>query len=373
MKDPRLQNLARILVHYSTHIQPGERVGITAYGSAPEAYPLLTEIFREVLNAGGYPHIYFLPFLIEGIDSIFYSEANQNQLEYVDPFYEIIAKEFDCDIYFKCQSNTRSLSNVDPTRIQSRRRAYTELEKIYFQRAAEGSLRWVYALYPTPGFAQDAEMSLEQYEDFVYSATYADTDDPISSWQQVEQYQKRLVDWFRGKQRVELKGPHVDLSFSIEERTFISCDGKANMPDGEIFTGPVEDTVNGWFESTFPAIHDGVDVGQVALRFEAGRVVHAQAEKHPDHLIQAIDTDEGAHYLGEFGIGTNDRIQTFTKNMLFDEKIAGTIHVALGIGFPETGSKNESAIHWDFLCDMRAGGQIIVDDQLIYESGEFEI
>jgi aminopeptidase len=185
--------------------------------------------------------------------------------------------------------------------------------------------------------------------------------------------QKKLVDWLEGKQRIELKGPHVDLNFSIEGRSFENCDGKKNMPDGEIFTGPVEDSVNGWIESTFPANYFSVEVGQVSLRFENGRVVYAKAEKHQEHLEAMVETDEGSHRLGEFGIGTNKGIKSFTKNILFDEKIAGTIHVALGNGYNETGSLNESTVHWDFLCDMRQGGQIIVDGQTIYDSGEFII
>ena len=214
-------------------------------------------------------------------------------------------------------------------------------------------------------------MSLEEYEDFVYSSMLVDTEDPVSLWEEIGRKQKRLVEWLAGRKTVQVKGKHVDLNFSIEGRTFISCDGHYNMPDGEIFTGPVEDSVNGWLESTYPAIHYGVDVGKVSFRFENGIIVRADAEKNQAHLDKMLATDQGSHRLGEFGIGTNNAIKVFTKNMLFDEKIGGTIHVAAGLGYPESGAKNESAIHWDFLCDMTDGGQITVDGQQFYNSGRF--
>jgi aminopeptidase len=216
-------------------------------------------------------------------------------------------------------------------------------------------------------------MSLQEYEAFVYSATYSDSDDPVSAWNAVAKRQKKVVEWLLGKKQVHVRGRYIDITFSIDGRTFISCDGHLNMPDGEVFTGPVDGTVNGWFESSFPAVEYGVDVGKVAFRFEDGIAVRAEAEKNQDHLTKMLETDEGARRVGEFGIGTNDRIKLFTKNMLFDEKIGGTIHLAVGRAYPETGAKNESAIHWDFLCDMKDGGQIIVDDQVLYESGKFAV
>jgi aminopeptidase len=373
MKDPRIQNLARILVDYSVAVKPKDLVAITILGELSIAKPLVVEVLRRVLQAGGYPHLLFDHTSIEELAYVFFSEANADQLQHIDPFYEKCIKEFDCRIGILCESDSRELSSIDPSRLSAWSRAYAELIKIKDKRAMEGSFRWVVGLYPTSGYAQDAEMSLEEYENFAFAASGADLDDPMMPWKLLGEKQKKLVDWLAGKKHVELKGPHVDLSFSIEGRSFENCDGRKNMPDGEIFTGPVEDSVNGWIESTFPANYFSVEVGKVALRFEKGRVVHAQSEKHQEHLTAMIETDEGSHRLGEFGIGTNQGIKKFTKNMLFDEKIAGTIHVALGKGYKETGSLNESSIHWDFLCDMRQGGQIIIDGQTIYDSGEFLI
>jgi aminopeptidase len=216
-------------------------------------------------------------------------------------------------------------------------------------------------------------MSLEEYEDFVFSSTLADTEDPIALWGELGRKQQALVDWLAGRKAVQVRGNHVDLSFSIAGRTFMNCDGHVNMPDGEICTTPLEDSANGWLESTYPAVNYGIDVGRVAFRFENGVIVRADPEKNQAHLDKLLATDEGARRLGEFGIGTNSAIKLFTKNMLFDEKMAGTIHVAAGAGIPETGAAHDSAIHWDFLCDMAEGGRITVDGELFYDSGRFLI
>jgi aminopeptidase len=163
------------------------------------------------------------------------------------------------------------------------------------------------------------------------------------------------------------------MTVSIHERTFINSDGRRNMPSGEIFTGPVESSVNGWVRFTYPAIFAGREVDGVELRFENGKVVDASAQKNEDFLLKTLDIDDGARYLGEFAIGTNNGIDRFTKSILYDEKIGGTIHMALGMGYPETGSQNKSSIHWDMICDMRDGGQIWVDDELFYEGGKFAV
>jgi aminopeptidase len=226
-------------------------------------------------------------------------------------------------------------------------------------------------MYPTLAYAQDAEMSLAEFEDYVYGTMFADTDDPIGAWQAVHAEQQQLVDWLAGKREIEVKGPNVELKLSIEGRGFINSDGTRNMPSGEIFTSPVEESLEGWVRFSYPAIRDSREVEGIELRFERGRITGASAEKNEEFLLAMLDTDAGSRYIGEFAIGTNRRIDRFIKNMLFDEKIGGTIHMAVGYGFPEAGSKNESAIHWDMLCDMRAGGQILVDGELFYDSGEF--
>ena len=367
MADPRVVNLARTLVNYSTKVQPGDNVAI---GGSYLAAPLLREVYREVLRAGGYPHTFVS---IDGLGEIFFQEANDEQLQHVSPIDELVRGTFDVSIGVGGAFNTRSLSNVDPAKQSLRAKAHADLMQTYMKRSAAGEFRWVGTLFPTHASAQDADMSLADFEDYVYGATYADTDDPVAEWQAIHDMQQRLVDWLVGKKHVTVKGPNVDMTLSIEGRTFINSDGTHNMPSGEIFTGPVEDSVNGWVRFTYPAVTHGREVDGVELTFENGKVVKASATKNEGFLLSQLDTDPGARYLGEWAIGTNRKINRFIKSILFDEKIGGTIHMAVGAGYPETGSKNKSAIHWDMICDMRDGGTIVVDGEKIYESGEFLI
>lgn len=365
MRDPRVDKLAQILVRYSTEVQPGDWVLIR--GSVA-ALPLVQATVREVVRAGGNPT---LQLEHDEISEILLRESSDEQLAWLAPYEQMMAEQVDVRIGIYGASNTRALSGVDPKRQQVMQNARRHLSKIYRDRSAAGTHRWTLTQFPTPAYAQEADMSLADYEDFIYAATYADQEDPVACWQQVHDTQQRLVDWLKGKDQVVVRGPNVDLTLSIAGRTFINSDGKRNMPSGEIFTGPVEDSVNGWIRFTFPAIYNGREVEGIELRFEEGKVVEATARKNEAFLLDQLDTDEGARYVGEFAIGTNKGIDRFTKSILFDEKIGGTIHMAVGAGYPETGSKNQSAIHWDMICDMRDGGQIWIDDELFYESGRF--
>jgi aminopeptidase len=309
----------------------------------------------------------------EGLDQIFLSEANDDQLKHIDVLWMKVNEEFDVRIDIKSRYNTRSLSNIDTQRMKLRGQAYKGIVQTIFERYASGDLRRVSTLYPTQAYAQEADMSFEEFTEYVYKTTYSDSDDPVAEWKRIHGEQQKLVDWLRGKKDVKVKGPNIDLELSIDGRVFINAAGKGNMPCGEIFTGPVEDSVKGWVRFTFPAIYMGREVEGVELQFEHGRVVKASAAKNESLLLSMLDIDEGSRYLGEFAIGTNYQMDRFIKEILFDEKIGGTIHMALGAGYPYTGSVNKSGIHWDMLCDMRDGGQIFVDGDLLYESGEFLI
>ena len=375
MTDPRISNLAKVLVNYSTKVGENDLVAIVG---RPTATPLIQEIYREVLRSGGHPYLLpasARPWLpgYEGLDHIFLSEASEDQLRHVDLFAKKVVEEFDVRITIKSHFNTRSLSNVDPSHLRIRQQAYKDIQKIFMERSSSGSLRWVVTLFPTQAFAQEADMSLEEFRDFVYRSTLCDQEDPVSEWVRIHDEQQVLVDWLKGKKRLKVIGNNVDLTLSIEGRTFINSDGHRNMPSGEIFTGPVEDSVEGWVRFTYPAIYMGKEVEGIELRFEHGHVVEASAKKNEALLLSMLDTDEGSRQLGEFAIGTNKGIDRFTKEILFDEKIGGTIHLALGGGYLETGSQNVSSIHWDLICDMRDGGQIFVDEELFYDSGEFKI
>ncbi len=363
--DPRTQKLAQILVNYSIQVKPGDWVVVNGNVLA---LPLVNEVVRAVLEAGGHPNVLLSS---DELNETSLRYSSEEQLKWVSPVARLIYEKADATIGINATANTRALTGIDPQKQAIRQNARRDLTQLFMERAAKGELRWVGTLYPVPAFAQEADMSLREYEDFVYGATYADQDDPVAKWMEVHNRQQRLVDWLKGKDRVEVRGPNVDLTLSIKDRVFINADGEKNMPDGEIFTGPVEDSVNGWVRFTYPALRGGMEVDGVEFRFEAGKVVQATAKKNQEYLLTQLDSDEGARYLGEFAIGTNYGIQKFTKNILFDEKIGGTIHMAVGAGYPETGSKNRSAVHWDFICDMRDDSEILVDGELFYKNGEF--
>ncbi|MCJ7825710.1 MAG: aminopeptidase, partial [Anaerolineales bacterium] len=341
MIDPRVQKLARVLVEYCVKVKPGDRVAVM---SSTEGQPLILEVGREVLRAGGHPHI--LPQL-DGWEYIFFSEASDEQLAYISPFTKQVMFEFECLINLRAPTNTKDLANIDPKHQSLHARAMRPIMDRYRERYASGELRWVISLFPTQAMAQDAEMSLPEFEDFVYRATHVDRDDPVGAWKDVHDSQQRLVDWLVGKHEIHAIGPNVDLKLSIEGRQFRNSDGDRNMPSGEIFTSPVEDSVEGWYRGSYPAFIRGREVHGLELRFEGGVVVEAKSERNQVFLEEMLDLDEGSRRLGEFAIGTNNGIQRFTRNILFDEKIGGSMHIALGSSFAELGGLNKSSLHWD--------------------------
>jgi aminopeptidase len=334
------------------------------------AEPLLKAIYVEVLKAGGHPIL--MPSL-PGTEELLFRHGSDEQIQHIPPPVKLVAETYDVRINVRGQANTRSMSNVDPARMVLRNQAHTELTRTFMQRSASGELRWVGTLFPTNAYAQDADMSLSEYEDFVYGACMPDLDDPVGYWRGFSAWQQRIADWLEGKEHVRIVGPNTELELSIAGRTFINSDGRHNMPSGEVYTGPVEDSVEGHVTFSYPAIHQGREVTGVQLWFEGGAVVKASAKKNEDFLLKTLDTDEGSRYVGEFAIGTSEGISRFTGQILFDEKISGSFHMAMGAGYPETGSKNESAIHWDMICDLREAGRIWVDEILLYENGKFVI
>jgi aminopeptidase len=366
MPDPRVTKLAKVLVHYSLEIKPGQQLQIRTH---PLAGELTLAVYEEAVKAGANV---FLNVTVPGAEEIFYKHASDAQLDYVSPIRKLVTETFDASLNLWTEHNTRSLSGIDPARMARTSKAGAPVMKIFFNRAAKGELRWCLTAYPSEALAQEADMSLRDYQDFVYGAGMLDLDDPVAFWRQEGVKQQRIIDWLKGRGQVVLKGSNVDLKMSIKERVFIPCDGKVNFPDGEIFTGPVEDSVEGWIRFKYPAIEYGQEVTDIELWFEKGRVVKESASKNGEMLTSMLNTDAGARTLGEFGIGTNYGIQRFTKNMLFDEKMGGTIHLAVGNGYPESGSKNESGIHWDMLCDMN-DAEMSADGDVFYRNGKFTI
>ena len=381
MRDPRITALARVLVHYSTAVQPGQLVRLSG---DPVGLPLLEACYEEVLKAGGHPMLRLAP---ESCTDLLYRHANQEQLTYVNPLAVEEMKTIDCSIGLWASNNTKSLSKVDPKLQGLVSAARKPLTKIFFQRAAAGELKWSGTQYPTLASAQDAEMSLTEYEDFVFSAGHLEAPDPVAVWQQISQRQQKVVDFLTGKKHLHFQTPAgTDLHVDVEGMTWINCDGHENFPDGEVFTGPnlragpdspAPGGVRGVVHYSFPAVHHGREVHDIVLTFEDGKVVDAQASKGQDFLLAMLDQDAGARTMGEIAIGTNYAITDYTKNTLFDEKIGGTFHAAVGAGYPETGNANESGLHWDMVCDLRpsaegqSGGTIHVDGELLSENGRF--
>jgi aminopeptidase len=367
MTDVRIRKLADVLVNYSVAIRSGDKVLIEGNVSSE---PILKEIYVEVLKSGGHP---LMSVNLNDIDYLFFQNASDEQLKYIHEPQRYTTENYDVHISVIGLENTKSLSNVDPIKSVIRDRAQKELRKIFMERISSGDLRWVGTIFPTNAYAQDAEMSLSEYEDFFYGACLPNAEDPIGYWKRFSVRQDKIVKWLRGKKRVHVIGPETDLSLDITDRSFVNCDAKLNMPDGEVFTGPVEDSADGHVYFSYPAIRQGREVIGVRLWFKKGQVVKAKAEKNEDFLLKTLDTDEGARRIGEFAIGTNEGITKFTRQILFDEKINGSFHMALGAGVPMTGSLNESAIHWDLVCDLRKDGEIWVDDELLYKDGKFVI
>ena len=367
MADPRVEKLADVLVNYSVAVQPGDKVLIR--GGTPAA-PLLEAVYAKVLQAGGFPTTQVA---IPGMRELFYRYASDEQLQHVPEPLKLIVETYDVLISLMSTENTKALSNVDPAKMVLYSQAQAVISKIYMERVSTGDLRWVGTLFPTNAYAQDAEMSLSEYEDFVYGACMPDMDDPVGHWKRFSAWQQKIVDWLAGKEQVHIVGPETDLRLNIAGRAFMNSDGRQNMPSGEVYTSPVEDSAQGHVHFSYPAIRQGREVSGIRIWFENGKAVKATAVKNEDFMLQTLDTDEGARYLGEFAIGTNKGITQFTRQILFDEKINGSFHLALGQGFAETGGKNESSIHWDMVCDMRDGGEIWVDDELLYKDGDFVI
>jgi aminopeptidase len=365
LADPRVEQLARILVDHSAQIKPGDRVAIEATTAAE---PLVRALYAAILQRGGHP----CPLLdLTDQEEIFFSLANDEQLDAIPPFRKLAYDHFESRIRIHSATNPRALSGVDPARQQRRQKSQAPILEAQMRRGADRSFKWVTTLFPTEGFAAEAGMSIRDFEDFVYRACHADQADPVAFWKGVEAKQRSIIDRLEGHDQVTLRGPNVDLTLSIKGRKFLNGAGANNMPDGEIYTGPVEDSVNGWVRFTYPAIFSGVMVEGVELTFTDGRVVSAKAKENQSLLLKMVDSDAGARTLGEFAIGTNYEIDRFSHNILFDEKLGGTFHLALGSGYPETGSRNKSMIHWDMICGMQRDSEMVVDGEVIYEDGIF--
>jgi aminopeptidase len=363
--DPRIARLADLIVDYSLKLRPGQVFRVDALDAAS---PLALEFYRSAIRAGAFP---YTSLGLEGTLELLLEHASTEQIEYIAPQQWEEIEELDAIATIWSESNTRALSRVDPARHANYLAAQRKLHNRRWERIAAGEMRWCGTLFPTHAHAQDAGMSLASYEDFVFSACHVDSETAAEHWRLVSSSLHARAEALGAVKELRIMGPDTDLRVSVEGRSWIAADGCYNMPDGEVFTSPVENATEGEIRYTFPAIYHGREVEDIRLRFEGGSVVHAEAARGDDYLKTLLEMDKGARILGEVAFGLNYEIDRFTRNILFDEKIGGTMHLALGSAFSQAGGSNISGLHWDMICDLREDGEVYADGELIWQAGQF--
>jgi aminopeptidase len=360
MLHPMHEKYAELLVGYCTRVQPGELVAIHVPTSA---VPMARALTRAVLRAGGRPEV-----------RLAYPEFQEDVLELASDAYfdaEPVldleeVRRVDAWIRVAAPTNSRALQAADKGRVARLARQQGPVGALRIDRT-----KWVGTLFPTDAAAQDAGMSLSDFEAFVFDAMFLNEPDPVAKWGELRAFQAKLIERLAPAREVRIVGPGTDLRLSVAGRTWVNSDGRKNMPSGEVFTGPHEDSAEGTITFDLPSSVAGSVVRGVRMRFEAGRVVDASAEEGDDLLQAQLAADPGARFLGELGIGTNFRIRSPILNTLYDEKIGGTVHLALGRSYPETGGTNQSAIHWDLITDLRVGGEVRIDGEPLQRDGRF--
>lgn len=359
MKDERVEKLAKLLVRYCVDAQSEE---IIAVNTTTEALPLVEELHDELLRVGARP---LFKLSTSRMQEGLYQFGKPHHFDSVSQLDRDTARHIAGSMRIEASANTRTLSAVDPKKQVRLTKATKPLREKIIRK------KWVVSLFPTEGLAQDADMSLREFENFVYSATFVDQPQPIRAWKALGRKQTKLIQKLEGADEVHITGPGTDLKLSVRNRTFINSAGTHNMPSGEVFTGPVEKSVEGYIEYDYPVCHGGREIEGIRLVFKEGKVVEATADKNQAFLRSMLDLDSGARYLGELGIGTNYGIQRFSKNILYDEKIGGTVHLAVGQSYEETGGRNKSALHWDMIKDLRKGGTLYIDGKVFQKDGKF--
>ena len=365
MNDPRLKKMAQLLMTHSLDLKKGDLLVIR---TTPLATPLVLELVREALRAGAYP---YLRVDLEGAQEVFLKEAPPEVLDFLNPVDSLEMERVDALLTVLAPFNTKGLSGVEPARLARWQKTRGPLMRRHMERDSTGSVRWNVTAYPTQASAQDAGMSLADFSDFVFAAMHLEEENPSSFWLGFQQRQERIVQRLAKGREIRVLGRGTDFTVRVDGRTWMNSHGRKNMPDGEVFTGPVESSARGHILFSFPAIYQQREVEGVRLVFEGGRCVKAEASKEQDFLLQTLEIDDGAKYLGEVAFGNNFGIQRFTKDILFDEKIGGTLHLALGASYPSTGGRNVSAIHWDMICDLREESEIRMDGEVIQRNAEW--
>jgi aminopeptidase len=359
LQDEVVARWADLLVDYCLKVEQGETIALS---SEILARPLVEACYKAIVLRGAHP---LVRLELPGLHEFFLQEATEAQLTHVPPPALFEAQTVNARIRIAAESDTRSMGQINPARQALFERARDPI------RQAARRARWVLTQYPTTAYAADARMPLSEYEAFVARALFLDRPDPQGSWQELGRRQAGLVEYMTGVKSVRIEADDTDITLSVAGRTWINSDGKRNMPSGEIFTGPVEESATGRLRCGFPVCRDGRELVGIRLEFVDGKVVQAKAEYGEDYLLAMVDIDAGARRLGELGLGLNSGIDRFTGSILYDEKIGGTVHLALGQSYPETGGVNNSALHWDLIVDTRTQGRITADGRLVMENGQW--
>lgn len=365
MSNLNLKKYASVLIHYSLYVKKNEWVLIRG---SELTLPLIKECYREILKAGGHPSVILNP---EGLSEVLLKEGSEDQLQFNAPHLMAAYGKADKVLTILGGYNLKALTGIPSDRISLQKKSSAPINNLYRERIAKGDLDWTLCLFPTHSGAQEAGMSLDDYEDFVSKACFLDQANPVDAWKKLHDQQQSMVETLNKKSDFRIIAADTNLNLSCKNRIWVNSDGHHNFPSGEVFTAPIKESLNGMIRFTYPGIYAGQEIEDIRLKFENGKVVDAVAKRGEELLLSLIETDEGSHYAGEFAIGTNYGITRFTKNMLFDEKIGGTIHIALGSSYPECGPVNDSLLHWDMLCDMKNGGQLYADGKLFYQNGNF--
>lgn len=359
-----MKKYADLLLHYCLNVKAGQRLFVS---STTLAQPLLVELHRAAARADVLVE-YELGF--QGKSSAFWESAQGDVLDIAPAFQTYAMEHFDAYLAIRAPFDLYEDLKATPEQKKRRAKAGETANQFYFNRTADGSMVRSLCQYPTQASAEAARMTLDEYADFVFNACRLNEADPVEAWLQVRQNQQGIVDFLNTCKSIRYKNEKTDIRFSVEGRTWINSDGRANMPSGEVFTGPVEDTVEGVVHFDYPSVYSGHDVQDITLEVHKGEIVKWTAGVG-QAILDQVFAIEGSRYFGEAAIGTNYKIQQATRNILFDEKIGGTIHMAVGQSYLQTGGKNKSAIHWDMICDMKQGGEIWADDEMIYRNGYF--
>ncbi len=362
------EKYAKVLVEYSVDVQKGDLTVIRTDSHLSQ--PLIKEIYKQVLLRGGHPVVRTG---MDGLNETFIKNASDEQLEYIDPMSELEYDKAEKLISIGAPQNVKNMSRCDSKKLAKRSGVMRHLSEKMLKRSADGDLRWVIADFPTQALAQEAKMSLEEYSEFLFKSCRLYCDDPVKAWKEIGEKQEKIAQFLNTKSKIRITGEKTDITFNVSCRKWKSCAGECNFPDGEVYTSPVEDSAEGQIYFDFPQIYRGNEAQKVLLTLKSGKVIDAKAEKGEDFLNDMLNMDSGSRFVGEIAIGTNEMIQDVTGNILFDEKIGGSIHMAIGASYPETGGKNVSGLHWDLIKNMKNGGKIYADNELIYENGKFLI